>query len=63
MSCCRKLRASTTSPTFTPGPRPPATPVKTMRRTPKRSIRSVAVVAAATLPTPLSTATTPCPCR
>ncbi|EWS64835.1 hypothetical protein Y695_01917 [Hydrogenophaga sp. T4] len=63
MSCCRNWRASTMSPTLTPAPRPPATPVKTMRFTPKCWISSVAVVAAATLPMPESTATTSCPCK
>ena len=58
MSCCMKLPATTTSPTRTPSPTPPAVPVKTMRCTLKRSISNVAVVAAATLPTRESTATT-----
>ena len=58
MSCCMKLPATTTSPTRTPSPTPPAVPVKTMRSTLKRSISNVAVVAAATLPTRESTATT-----
>jgi hypothetical protein len=38
MSCCKKLSATTTSPTFTPSPRPPATPVNTMRA--RQSARS-----------------------
>ena len=44
--------------TFTPAARPPATPVNTMALTSKRSIKAVAVVAAATLPIRDNTNTT-----
>src|SRR5690606_37250472 len=63
MSCCSSSLATTTSPTFSPGPMPPATPVMTMALAPKRSISSAVVVAAAALPMPESTATTAWPCR
>ena len=46
MSCCTKPVATTTSPTRTPGPKPPATPVKIRRSTSKRVIKVVAVMLA-----------------
>ena len=63
MSCCSSASATTTSPTRARGCRPPAVPVKIARSTPSSPASSVAVVAAATLPTPDSTATTSWPSR
>ena len=63
MSCCSRASATTTSPTRARSCRPPAVPVKIARSTPNSPASSVAVAAAATLPTPESTATTSWPSR
>ncbi len=63
MSCWMSASATTTSPTRTSAPRPPATPVKMICWQAISVSNTVVVVAAATLPMRESTATMSRPCR